>query len=543
MPQHTVMPNPSNPFGMPGQQLINAPGPKPFSTFLTSPDQQNFLQPQATGVNPFRQSMLLPQTTGMALFGVGNSPGMSMGAPQQPSNPFPVSNQPSQPMTPGFGQSLFNVTSQPQQPQQHQIQQPFQSLPASASVLPSGSALSSATQTQSNLNVPQRPASTPLTSFGSAIKSISPPPLKPHMTGTKNPFGPIITPAPPVPKPPTMAELAMGRTGAGSAPVGSTEPQQPAQVNGAAPSYTSGFNFGNSALNPGGTDMGSVASSFAFSSAKPAGAVATSPTGISAASGSSFSDSLFGGSSISGLSSQPTSANTTSGNAIAATASLPTGVGNGTNPTAAPLKPQMTGFAGLKPFKPTSSFGAALIESLPPVPNSSSAAGATSPAYSTAGATTIGSATGGSGSSSFGTSEFGALNKQQPTGFGGSLGGSGAMHAANGHAGSATLTNSFSPTGNVTPSAASRLGVGLRPQITGGGAANPFRASMAAGNTLGGGGIPSVPPLPTGFGSGSMFGTMPSFSSSAPFNGAFGQPQQGAGQQPQGQQQGQGSLI
>jgi hypothetical protein len=89
----------------------------------------------------------------------------------------------------------------------------------------------------------------------------------------------------------------------------------------------------------------------------------------------------------------------------------------------------------------------------------------------------------------------------------------------------------------------SKMGVGLRPQLTGGGAANPFRASMAAGNSFGGfggPGVPSVPPLPTGFGNGSVnvFG-----SSSNAFGSSFSQPQQGAAQ-PQGQQgQGNASLI
>lgn len=272
MPQHTAMPNATNPFGIPGQQQpLSAPG-QPFPPFLTAPDQQNFLRPQPTGPNPFRQSMLVPQSTGMALFGVGNNPGMGYGLPQQQQNPnpFSASAQPMQPMATGFGQSLFN-TAAPQQPHlQSQQTQPFQPAPSATPMGLSNSAFATTTQTQSNFNLPQRPASTPLTTFGSAAKSSSPPPalpLKPHMTGTKNPFGPIVTPAPPVPKPPTMAEMAMGFGGAGSAPFGSTPQQQwsPQQQQSGQPGQTTngptgGFNYANSALNPGGTDMGSVAS-------------------------------------------------------------------------------------------------------------------------------------------------------------------------------------------------------------------------------------------------------------------------------------------
>jgi hypothetical protein len=121
------------------------------------------------------------------------------------------------------------------------------------------------------------------------------------------------------------------------------------------------------------------------------------------------------------------------------------------------------------------------------------------------------------------------LNKQQPIGV---------ANTTNGHAGPGNAMNSFNPTRSTT--LPSSTGVGLRPQLTGGGAANPFRASMATGNPLGGSVPPSVPPLPTGFGTGNMFGSMTSFSSTNAFGSSFGRTQQGAGQ---GQQQGQGSLI
>jgi hypothetical protein len=55
-----------NAFGQPQQQ----------------PQQTGFLQPQATGVNPFRQSVMMPQMTGMNPFGQ-----QQMQAPQ-PFSPF-----------------------------------------------------------------------------------------------------------------------------------------------------------------------------------------------------------------------------------------------------------------------------------------------------------------------------------------------------------------------------------------------------------------------------------------------------------------------
>ena len=105
--------------------------------------------------------------------------------------------------------------------------------------------------------------------------------------------------------------------------------------------------------------MASVASSFSYQNGNTSEHKTGAPglpgfpgsfqnTGTTA-SETARSDSVF-----SSLSSQPTSATTASG-----TPSL-----------SPPLKPQMTGFSGLKPFKPTSSFGASLLESLPPLAGS-----------------------------------------------------------------------------------------------------------------------------------------------------------------------------
>lgn len=543
IPQHTTMPNAANPFGLLGQQTST--GQRPFTTYLTAPDQQNFLQPQATGFNPFRQSMLIPQTTGMALFGVGSAQGTGMsglgtgmsglGTSQQPSsNSIPTANQS---VVTGFGQSLFNTTPSPFQQQRQQIQTPpLQPLPTSTSAVPSDSMFSTTSQLQSNNNVPPRSASTPLTNLA---KSKSPL-LKPQMTGTRNPFGPVITPAPPVPKSLTMAELAVMGRGANTTSVGPQQPQQQSTRSdgaGLTNTNTNGFNFANGALGPGGTDMGSVASSFAFANSKHS---TMSPTSASTTAGSAFSDSTTRGTSLLGLIGQP--ANVSSSSAIAATSSLPTGVGNGTSASVGPLKPQITGFAGLKPFKPSSSFGVTLLDSLPPLPNASNATNP--PTTSGTNTTSTSNAMVGISSPPFGTSEFGTLNKQQ-TGFGGTSGGFGALNAgASGFGLSSTASTPVNPLPSVSatlPSGTSNLGVGLRPQPMGGGPANPFRASMAPGNLLSGfdrSGVNSVPPLPTGPGNSSMFGVT-SFSPSGSFGNAFGQ-SQGAGKA-QGPQQGQGS--
>ncbi|KAG6821473.1 hypothetical protein H0H93_010197 [Arthromyces matolae] len=440
----------SQPSGFALNQQHQATGLNPSqSTNVASlrPQPTGFLQPQATGVNPFRQSMLFPQSAGMQLFAAAGT----MGQPYQ--NAFPTTGQtaPQQPFT-ATGLSFPSSSSQPSTT----IASPFaQTTP---SVQPS--------------QVPARPASTPLTSLGpSSNNATSPPvaqPVKTHQTGTKNPFGPI-TPAapPPVPKQPTLFELSMGLGSANDQPqLQQPLPQQQLQERPQQPNtLQSGFGaFNTGALAPGATDISSVASSFAFggsgnkqlsnsdtpltgglngqlvsvgaSSSQPTGALNAQPTAASTIS-STFSDSLWSSS----LSTQPTGATSAS------------------SPSFAPIKPQVTGFSGLKPFKPTSSFGASLMESLPTIPDSA--------AGPTAGSNGTSSANGAYNSSSAFSSSSTPFVSTQMTGAIGSFG------------------------------SASTLGQGLRPQLTGGGASNPFRASMAGfpnGNTASS--IPPVPGLP-----------------------------------------------
>ncbi|KAF9078216.1 ANTH domain-containing protein [Rhodocollybia butyracea] len=513
-PQQTSSQSAPNPFGMmqPQTQQQSQPpshlrvqpqttGHRPFSSYLMqqptgmlgNPQMQGGLQPQATGANPFRQSMLMPQTTGMMMFGVG---GMGAVQQQQPQ---------SQPQPPSFQQ-------QPQS-QPHSSQQPFSfgnssgtsngfqpssglASPQSSSMLGSSVFSPPASagpfgHSTSPMNVPPRPASTPLTSFGS---SPSPAPVRSHQTGTKNPFGPITTPPPPVPHQPTLMELAMGMGSPNGQQQQQQQPQQPQQQQPQnAPQLPQQTGFGNfsfnlSALNPGASDMSSIASS--FSSQKPENTLTSgqsnfsssgplkSQTTSSTAAGSMFSDSLFSSS----LSTQPTGATNTS--------STPSFTGAG----AAPLRSQTTGFSGLKPFKPSSSFGASLLESLPSIPGSAPVTPAITGLPSTSSLGTSGSAFN-SGKSFGGSATGGGLSG----GFTGGL----PFTNSTGVSGQPTGFGQSSVLGGST-GAGSTLGQGLRPQMTGGGA-SPFRASMFNATPNGA--------MPTGMGgmsaggmNGNMFG-------------------------------------
>ncbi|PBK72503.1 ANTH-domain-containing protein [Armillaria solidipes] len=496
-----------NPFGLaaPTPRLQLQPtGHRPFSSFLPqqptgqpqlSPQfqqPQGFLQPQPTGANPFRQSMLLPQTTGMALFGVGGSGGLQS---QQTSAPFmnanPMANAPTQNQGQGAFGGLPSMNSQP---------------------FSTSSFISPAPQTsafQGHANIPARPASTPLTSFGpsSSSSSTSPPvaqPIKTHQTGTRNPFGRVATPPPPVPKQPTLMELAMGMHTNGNA----MNQVQPQSAPSSPPVHSqNNFSFGTSSLNPGATDISSVASSFAFKPAgsdeKPASSSAflNSQNTSTTTAGSTFSDSLWSSS----LSSQPTGAtNTSSSPSISLTPSL---------------KSQATGFPGLKPFKPSSSFGASLLESLPPIPQSTP----TTPAVTGNGtSTSSGSpASQQTGSFPFNTG-FGAMGSlpggqnQNNVNLGTQPSGMGALNSQ--------PTGAFGAMGQPR----STLGVGLRPQMTGS-VANPFRASSVNGLTNGGASLFQTPTSGPGNAQqmgGNLFGVSGAGAFGSPFNANSGAQQQ-----------------
>ncbi|EPT01060.1 hypothetical protein FOMPIDRAFT_1036411 [Fomitopsis schrenkii] len=486
MPQHTS----TNPFGlMQQQQQQQQQQPSQQPAQFLQPQQTAFLQPQATGVNPFRQSMMLPQMTGMAAFG------------QQPpsTNPFPVQNT-GQPFGAGSTMLQFNAFSQVAAPSAQQ---------------PNAIAQNSG---------PARPASAPLTALPTSSGSSSgPPPAQPvktHQTGSRNPFGVPVSTPPPMPKPPTLFEIAMGAS-------------HPSQQNGQPgaqqqqTSPTSGFttNGFGSQLNsqPTGSVMTGVASSFTFN--KPGENFASTAKSLnpqqtaSTTTGSAFSDTLFS----SALSSQPTGATITSSAPSISISS------------ANPLQPQKTGFSsGLKPFKPSSSFGAALFESLPPIPQSAPTTPGESPNPAQNGNT---SSSQGVGTQSTGLpSGFGGFNSQPTGAFGSSLTGisSQPTGALNSHP-----TGPFGALGKSP-------GVGLRPQMTGAaGGANPFRASMfpmttGLSNAFGNG---NNAPMPSFHGSSAtgvgnpQFGMSTSNSTPSFSTNQFGQPQQ------QQQQNGSASLI
>ncbi|KAG2092552.1 ANTH domain-containing protein [Suillus cothurnatus] len=444
---------------------------RPFSAFLQSqptgfalPQGTGFLQPQTTGANPFRQSMMMMQGTSTPAFNFGTMNALPQLQPTgQTNTPFQQASQPQ----PSWSSNGFAMQTPSTSTQFGQIN-----------------------GTRASFDVPTRPASTPLTTFGATqASSTSPPvaqPVKSHQTGSRNPFGVPTLSAPPVPKPPTLMELATGIGSSNNIPPADfalPQTQQPQQTGFFGPPGTSG----------GESSISSVASSFTFGRKSEDSKFSPSSFGIlNPQTTTTASDSLF--SSFSPSSTQSTGATITS-----TTPSMP--------PSGDKLKPQMTGFSGIKPFKPTSSFGASLLESLPPIPQS----GPTTPTVTG----TPGNLSSPPTSSGI-TSAFGAGVSnigQQPTGVG-----------------------AFSSQPDTRPT----LGVGLRPQATGG--ANPFRATMYAAslpNAGGGSVLPTMSSLPqfSGMNGSSSFGS--SYGRSP-----FGYPgAQDPSQQPFQQQSGTASLI
>ncbi|KAH7885870.1 ANTH domain-containing protein [Phlebopus sp. FC_14] len=500
---HAGQPSHSSHFGI--QLSQQAPQHRPFSAFLlpqvtgVSPAPAVF-QPQVTGANPFRQSLLLPQTTGMAAFNGGGV------------NLFASSSQ----LPGGQSTQLFQVPSASQPVERQPVGQPSpqQPLQPNTPFAQTGVHMSS--------DVPARPASTPLGSFGpTQMSSSSPPiaqPVKSHQTGSRNPFGVPVAPEPPLPKQPTLAQLSMGFSKLG---VDASSTQQPQP--------TGAFHDPAQSLSPPESSISTLASSFVLSKKtedNSFGAFSQNPNGLGSfalhpqststtTSGSATSDSLF--SSFSPLTSQSTGATVTS---TAPSVSLS---------STRPLQPQMTGLSGLKPFKPTSSFGTSLLESLPPIPQSGTASPDTTSALTTGNLSTPPAP----------TNLNGSYFPPGPSGFGqahGTLGDLGAQS-----------TGAPSPFPRVN---GNTLGVGLRPQATGAlGGANPFRATMfATSSTTSTNGMP--PPLPSSTSTPqfSAFGatSVPAFGSglAAGTLGAGFKPRgQDASEQPFQQQNGAPSLI
>ncbi|OBZ66701.1 ENTH domain-containing protein C19F8.03c [Grifola frondosa] len=396
LPQQTAFQIPqqpvnTNPFGaqLSQQQHQQQQQQPSFQSFL-QPQHTAMLQPQMTGANPFRQSTLFPQMTGMPSFGTGMSVSQS-------TNPFPVQN-PVQMQATGMGHQPGAA------PNQTSVNfftsmtgMPNTTSPSTMTPTVVSPFAQPAASTAASASVPPRSATAPLTNPMSATSSFGPPPAQPvktHQTGSRNPFGVPVTPVPPVPKPPTLMELAMGVGGSQTNTAAGNLQQQP--QNG-VPSTNFGLNgFGStSGSQSGSSAMSSIASSFSFNSdAKPNGSQPSSFTSpltaqptSSTATASTFSDSVF------------SSLSTPSAGTASTTSSS-------FSPAATTLQRQPTGFSGIKAFKPSSSFGAALLESLPPIPQSSP----TTPQPSSMGTSSLTSQPTG----------FGALNAQSTGAFGAS---------------------------------------------------------------------------------------------------------------------------
>jgi len=523
MPQQMGFPVQSahNPFGQHMQPQFTA------MPFMQPQPTAAPLMPQMTAINPFRQNNLngmngvQPQATGFSPSPFGPSPtNLSPFGPSpvnqgnQGTSPFQnLGQNPGQQQIPFDMAGPFGISQQPnvsspfmlpQQMQQQQSQPPPQ---------PQNSV--------NNVPVPPRPASAP-------HKTNSPEPIKSlvaQQTGSKNPFGIPTSPPPPVPKVPTLMELAMNKQL--ELRQMQQQQQQQQQPNGQPGQISSDTSNPNA-----GSTMSTIASDFAalsFRNNSPA-TNALSPQ-ITSATNSSFStDTLF-----SSVSTQPTGATISTIPSISV------------QPTSG-LTSHATGlgtFTGLKTFKPSSSFGASLLESLPPIPGSGPTTPSamsenqgqlgsppistiSSPGPATSTSTTLG------GMGGLGTSGLnpGLGNQSQPNGLGSTLGGFGPSTQPAG-LGTGLGSNLSTTTGTGVG------GVGLRPQMSDAqGVANPFRMTMFSNSTS----TPGLGVIGGGLSGGS--GTNPGFGLGGFTGGLGGLGGTPFGQNPNSQpQQQQGSLI
>ncbi|KAJ7754263.1 hypothetical protein DFH07DRAFT_959965 [Mycena maculata] len=542
-----------------GPQPTGAFGAQPTGAFPQQQQQQqqpSFLRPQMTGgaANPFRASMAM-----------GGMPPM----PMQGSMSAPGAGGPMNGMNTGVGGGIGGGL-RPQMTGGAGAPNPFRASmmfsqgtgPAALSSMSSGPApvpavpLFSLNNSNANPNSASspggmggagiaRPASAPLSALSPSTGSAGLQPVKTHQTGTRNPFG---QPAPreEVPslptKQPTLMEIAMGSLQQQQQQ--QQQQQVKTQATGFGGSTTKAFDYSASALGPGGTDISSVASEFAFKNGGSGTGAGGSTTGTSSGSlfdapsftgntsatsqsSSALSFSPPGGFGGSSGSFSPTVSNSPAFGGNAGSGSGSFGGAGAFNPATSALNSPASSSAtsptgglpsqptgGVKAFKPSSSFGASLLEALPPIPGSAPGTPAVSSLPSGVSAQQTGFFGGAGGSGAGSGSGSGAFGSAGAFGGGASTNPTGAFgNGASGAFGSASNLTGFS----------GGLGAGLRPQMTGG-AANPFRASMAIGA------------MPTGMGAMPIGGA---------FGGAFGGPGSGAfgagpafGRQPgQGQQQ------
>lgn len=526
-PQATGFPGQSGPFFQ-APQTTGFPGANPASAFFTSqaqPQQQNaflspqpqlssgfmqiqptgFLQPQSTGSNPFRQSMLLPQATGLPAFG-GPAQALSN------HNPFP---------RPGSASGMLSG------PSRSTTLPPLQEMPTG---FPGSNAFGGVgafsptplqpPNTSVFANPIQRPSSTPIRSDNTPMPGVIS-----HKTGTgsnsRNPFGqPAPPPPPPVPKAPTLQQLAAFT----SSPTGSgtSTPLRPT-----SPGGDGGFRPAIQVQPTGNGLIGSIASSFTTGSGI---GQSSSPSPLPNSSTSPFAPFLQsqpqnGGSTLSSQSTATSTWSSAFGGSTFSTSTAPTtALSSLSSPTPSapsvnPIQSQPTGFGGsnVRPFKPSSSFGASLVDKLPTIPSEPTTPSITGgPTGSLLGGnfgSTTGSPGTGAGSTLTGLSfpapgTAGALNANQ-TQFQSSL--FGASSVLGGSSGGGSGFGSLDALGSR----------GLQPQPTG--VANPFRTTMFGGGgspaPIGGANNSSAP----SFGSGAFGGLSPS-AFSPPGGGSSGGP-------------------
>lgn len=279
-------------------------------------------------------------------------------------------------------------------------------------------------------------------------------------------------------------EIAFGQTQTGFFGQAASQPQQQPSLSTPSFSFTAPEASNNAAPAQGGnpwqmhapqSQVSSIASSFATGSGQGAGVLNSS--GASANSNPNPGS----GSAFSQLSNQ-TGSNSTMSGSLSSGFSAGAGGSSATTPSISSLRPQPTGFGGsnVKPFRPTSSFGASLLESLPQ---------ASTPTQTQTQQTQAQSSTT-NPSSAFG--QFSGMSNGQQSGIGAQPTGMGADLFSGSHN---TLMGGASGLGRG-------MGGGMQPQFTG--TPNPFRASMFGTGTAGTSSIAGMSPMfsPNGAGGG-----------------------------------------
>jgi hypothetical protein len=423
--------------------------------------QQQFILPQATGYNPFMNggaAFMMPQQTGFM-------------QPQQ-TGFFPMQQTGfMQPQQTGFlqpqmtGYNPFRQSVMPQATGMNGFGSSFASPSPSMSPAP-GAPSSSQPPSSPSIPVPTRSATAPIK------------PLSAQKTGSRNPFAPppgerVPTPPPAGPKGPSLRELAFGGMGSNRGPSaggGGTYSLGASAWSGNANGQQ--IQTETTPLQPQKTGIiGSVASEF-FKGANTGSTSISQPVSPAPAPVNSTNDFNSSFSTLSVQPSQPTRSSTTL------------------------LEPQATGFGGstVKPFQPTSSFGASLLSPSPsPIPanmtgnpfarmpdNPSTPSQPASVSNNTAPPTNQSNGNT-SQPTGFGSSFFANGNSNgvaaQPTGFGSSLFGNGSTTPSNLQAqptgyGSSLFSSTTSNSNQLT----------AQPTGFGGSTVKPFQPSSAFGS-------------------------------------------------------------